>query len=316
MHIIKKIKISGIILVLSCIFLALIFSYNKRVNIVVDGKEKVYYTNAIGHEFLADSIAEEQGFDDYIYEVKFNDSLVINNEYVEINSKKTVEVQLEGEQKVVETYSNTTEELVEDLDLEESEGVEYMPTVIASLKSVDTVKIVKLETVIEEVSSVEDMDQVTVEDSSLYKGSTTVLNEGVPSEYNNTYKIVYYDGEEYYRELVDKVLVKEGTPKTVRVGTKEVPTVAANYASGDSVWDSIAACESGGNWAINTGNGYYGGLQFSGATWNTASSAVGISADYAHLASREEQIIAAEWILSRSSWQQQWPSCSKQLGLW
>ena len=54
------------------------------------------------------------------------------------------------------------------------------------------------------------------------------------------------------------------------VGTKErpAPAPAANFAGGSSVWDRLAACESGGNWAINTGNGYYGGLQFNLGTWH------------------------------------------------
>jgi LysM repeat protein len=51
------------------------------------------------------------------------------------------------------------------------------------------------------------------------------------------------------------------------VAPKVSQPVATNYVSGNTSWDHIAACESGGNWAINTGNGYYGGLQFTQATW-------------------------------------------------
>ena len=64
------------------------------------------------------------------------------------------------------------------------------------------------------------------------------------------------------------VLERAGRPRSSRVGTKE-PAPAANYASGGTVWDQLAQCESGGNWAINTGNGYYGGLQFSLGTWQS-----------------------------------------------
>lgn len=76
-----------------------------------------------------------------------------------------------------------------------------------------------------------------------------------------------------------------------------------------SVWDSLARCESGGNWAINTGNGYYGGLQFSLSSWR----AVGGSG-YPHQASREEQIARAEILLARQGWGA-WPACSSKLGL-
>ena len=85
---------------------------------------------------------------------------------------------------------------------------------------------------------------------------------------------------------------------------------ASNYAPSDgSVWDSIAACESGGNWAINTGNGFYGGLQFTLSSWQ----GVGGSG-YPSDASREEQIARGQALQSRSGWGA-WPACSAKLGL-
>ena len=89
-------------------------------------------------------------------------------------------------------------------------------------------------------------------------------------------------------------------------GAVLVPT-AANAAS-DSTWDALAQCESGGNWSINTGNGYYGGLQFSLSTWQ-AYGGRGNPAD----ASRAEQIRVAENTLAGQGWGA-WPSCSAQIG--
>lgn len=82
----------------------------------------------------------------------------------------------------------------------------------------------------------------------------------------------------------------------------------ANAASG-STWDALAQCESGGNWAINTGNGYYGGLQFSLGTWQ----AHGGSGNPAS-ASRATQIAVAERVLASQGWGA-WPACSAKLGL-
>jgi LysM repeat protein len=76
-----------------------------------------------------------------------------------------------------------------------------------------------------------------------------------------------------------------------------------------SVWDQLAQCESGGNWQINTGNGYYGGLQFSLGSWK----AVGGSG-YPHEHSREEQIRRGEILQSKQGWGA-WPACSRKLGL-
>ena len=79
-----------------------------------------------------------------------------------------------------------------------------------------------------------------------------------------------------------------------------------------TVWDELAQCESGGNWHINTGNGYYGGLQFWNPTWRGFG---GLDlAPRADLASREQQIVIAERVLARQGWQA-WPACSRRLGL-
>jgi hypothetical protein len=74
-------------------------------------------------------------------------------------------------------------------------------------------------------------------------------------------------------------------------------------------WDALAACESGGNWAINTGNGYYGGLQFSLGTWQ-ANGGQGMP----HENSREAQIAVASRVQASQGWGA-WPSCARKLGL-
>ncbi|WP_269436439.1 transglycosylase family protein [Mycolicibacterium mengxianglii] len=82
---------------------------------------------------------------------------------------------------------------------------------------------------------------------------------------------------------------------------------SAGTANADSVnWDAVAACESGGNWAINTGNGYFGGLQFTMSTWK-ANGGHGSP----HSASREEQIRVAENVL-RSQGIGAWPVCGRR----
>ena len=83
---------------------------------------------------------------------------------------------------------------------------------------------------------------------------------------------------------------------------------AASAAPG-SDWDRLAQCESGGNWNINTGNGYYGGIQFNATTWRAFG-----GSGLAHRASREEQIAVAERVLAKQGWNA-WPACSRKLGL-
>jgi LysM repeat protein len=88
---------------------------------------------------------------------------------------------------------------------------------------------------------------------------------------------------------------------------------AANSASAaGSVWDRVAACESGGNWSINTGNGYYGGLQFSSSTWRGYGG--GQFASRADLATKSEQITVAQRVL-KGQGPGAWPVCSVRAGL-
>jgi len=90
------------------------------------------------------------------------------------------------------------------------------------------------------------------------------------------------------------------------------PQLPAVYAEGDTVWDQLAQCESSGNWAANTGNGYYGGLPFSYATWQGYGG--GAYAEYPHQATREEQIAVAERLRDARGYQP-WPACRVKLGL-
>jgi len=83
-------------------------------------------------------------------------------------------------------------------------------------------------------------------------------------------------------------------------------------AQAGSVWDAVAACESGGNWAINTGNGFYGGLQFSGSTWTAFGGTR--YASRANLASKAGQIATAQRVLAAQG-PGAWPVCSRRAGL-
>jgi LysM repeat protein len=128
------------------------------------------------------------------------------------------------------------------------------------------------------------------------------------------------DEELQKRPLPEDALVQEDSDESVsprpqhhnysyqpRSNWKPV-ALSARVVSG-SVWDRLAACESGGNWAINTGNGYYGGLQFSLATWRSLG-----GVGYPHQAGKAEQIKRGQMLQARSGWGQ-WPACTAKLGL-
>lgn len=104
-----------------------------------------------------------------------------------------------------------------------------------------------------------------------------------------------------------KKILGGGMAAATLAGGALVAQAPAAFAQSD--WDRLAECESGGNWSINTGNGYYGGLQFSQSSWEAA----GGSGSPAG-ASKSEQIRVAENLLQMQGWGA-WPSCSAQLGL-
>ncbi len=89
-------------------------------------------------------------------------------------------------------------------------------------------------------------------------------------------------------------------------------SVTSADAATSRTWNRLAECESGGNWHINTGNGYYGGVQFSYSTWLAYGG--GKYAARADLATRAEQIVVAERVLKGQGWGA-WPACSSKLGL-
>jgi nucleoid-associated protein YgaU len=94
------------------------------------------------------------------------------------------------------------------------------------------------------------------------------------------------------------------------VGISALATGTAEAAT-ESQWDNVAHCESGGNWHINTGNGYYGGLQFAQGTWTSFGGQH--YASRADLATKAEQIAVAEKVLAREGWGA-WPVCSQRRG--
>lgn len=104
-------------------------------------------------------------------------------------------------------------------------------------------------------------------------------------------------------------LARFGGTVGVVVALLLAPTATASAHTPSGKWDRLAQCESGGDWKISTGNGYYGGLQFSRDTWI----AYGGGKKLPHRTSRKHQIAVAERVLAVQGWNA-WPACSRKLG--
>jgi uncharacterized protein YabE (DUF348 family) len=126
------------------------------------------------------------------------------------------------------------------------------------------------------------------------RGVNKVLVAGTPGSAERTYTLTTVNGKLTTKVLVTETVLLAPVAKVVEVGTKGKPLNLAHL----KLWNKIARCESGGNWHINTGNGYYGGLQFLTSTWLAHGG--GQFAPRADLASREQQITVANRIYATS----------------
>jgi uncharacterized protein YabE (DUF348 family) len=151
-----------------------------------------------------------------------------------------------------------------------------------------------------------------IEDPELARGEREVVERGKPGEQTAIIRVYVQNGQEVRREQVRAGSVTPPEPRVVHLGTNDdIPRAPA--VSDGSAWDRLAKCESTGNWAINTGNGYYGGLQFDAGTWRAYG-----GTDYAplpHQASRDEQIAVASRVRDDRGGYGAWPACSRRLGL-
>jgi hypothetical protein len=114
----------------------------------------------------------------------------------------------------------------------------------------------------------------------------------------------------YRRTVRSSAYLFAGTALALLLGTV---AAAPAHAVADAHWDRLAMCESSGRWDINTGNGYYGGLQILPSTWDEAGGRV--YAELPHQATRRQQINIAERILRLQGWDA-WPQCASVLGLY
>jgi uncharacterized protein YabE (DUF348 family) len=148
-----------------------------------------------------------------------------------------------------------------------------------------------------------------IEDPEMNVSRRIVEDPGTPGVQDVTFAVATVNGVETGRLPVANVVVTPAREAVLRVGTK--PGTAVPPITDGSIWDALASCEAGGNWAINTGNGFYGGVQFDQNTWERSG---GLEyAPRADLATREEQIAVATVTQQRQGWGA-WPVCSVRAG--
>ena len=253
----------------------------------------------------------------------------------QIDLPRAIEITVADDTKEVLTTGNSVQEVLENAGVSLGADDKVTPALDATLNddTAITVTIVEKSEVTEEETI--EYETTSKNDRTLEKGKTKTETEGANGTASVTYEVVSENGEEVDRTEINREVTKEPTTKVVLKGTKEAPapepepepsssSSSSSSSSGGntgnsappvtngSTWDRLAQCESGGNWSINTGNGYSGGLQFHPQTW--AGHGGTQYAPSAHLATREQQIAIAEKVRASQGWGA-WPACTRSLGI-
>jgi uncharacterized protein YabE (DUF348 family) len=275
----------------------------KAVTVSLDGAQRTVNTTAPNVEGLVSELGVASA--SAVSQPK-DTQLAVSGSYISILTPKTVSLIVDGQSSSKTTTAPDVGTVLSDagVSLGANDRVSQpnsAPVVQNMVIKVSRVDTSKTATETENVP----FDTVTTEDPAKFTDEKTVTQEGVLGLLSKTFKLVLVDGREASRTLVSSDVTVKPVSAKVTVGTKErpKPAPAAAVASGptgapnEAMWDKIAQCESGGNWAINTGNGYYGGLQFDIQTW--IGSGGGAYGPNAAAASKAQQIEIANRVYAQ-----------------
>lgn len=232
-----------------------------------------------------------------------------------ISTPKTVLLVADGRSTEIETTAGTVGDLLDEAGIEVGPADRLSAPARADLADGMILKVTRMVTGTQDtVTEAVPFETRSVEDAEMFEGEKQVTAAGTPGERTLVYDTVVLDGRVVSRSLASEKLSLEPVAETITVGTKKrpAPTPPAGEAPAGGSWAALAQCESGGNWHINTGNGYSGGLQFSASSWLGAGG--GAYAPIAAEATPEQQIAVAENLRANGGWGH-WPACAAKLGL-
>jgi uncharacterized protein YabE (DUF348 family) len=233
---------------------------------------------------------------------------------LDVVTPKVVKVKVgDAKPKRKELTALTVADVLDTMDVEVSKRDKVTPALDKEISDGDQVVVTDIRVVTRKVKGESiDYDTITRQDGSMLQGKEETVRAGRAGARDVTYELRFRNDELVARKVLSSDVTRAPVDAIVKVGTKEPvqeTTSAPNFASGSTVWDSLAQCESGGNWAINTGNGYYGGLQFNLGTWQSYGGS-GLPSN----ASRETQIAIATKVRDASGGYGAWPACAASLG--
>jgi resuscitation-promoting factor RpfB len=280
---------------------AVVLNRARPLNLTVDGVEREVYVTALS----VDEALDQLGFraEDLVLSASRSERLPLDGMELSITTPKDVVLIADGRQRRVTTTAATAGELLAEqgITLGETDRSSVYPE--QALLDKMRIQVFRVQVKDVQVTTEVPFERVETQDPNAFQGDQTVTTAGVAGEKVTTYRVTITDGVETARQELNARVTRQPVAEHVTVGTKPRPASALN-------WDALAACEAGGNWAINTGNGYYGGLQFNQGTW--LANGGGQYAQFPHQATREQQIdIGSRLYEARGV--SPWPHCGPRL---
>ncbi|MFC6162830.1 resuscitation-promoting factor [Kribbella jiaozuonensis] len=292
--------------------------YGRELTVNADGTKKAYWTTADSvNEALADLGLRYDGA-----QLSTSRSAPLGRQGLElvVKTPKTVQIVHLGKIATIKSLAGTVGEALTEAKIRWDADDRITPAAATPLKlGVNKVGYVQVlqKQVSKTVAVAHGTDQT--KSATLVQGTTKTTAKGTDGSKSVTYLYTYLDGKLSTTKVVATKVVTAPVDEKVLVGTKPKPAEPTTTTtdekptpptSSGGAWDRIAACESGGNWAANTGNGYYGGLQFDHGTWAAYGGTA--YANNANGASKAQQIAIAEKVKADRGGYGAWPVCGKK----
>ncbi len=277
----------------------------RPVAVTIDGVTQNVDTTALTVEELLDQLSV--GSSDAV-DVPSGQQIPTSGLSIGIATPKPVTVDNAGDVENLVVAANTVKDLLDRLGIAYDDDDVVEPALDTPVTPDMTARVTRIQN--DEVTETKPYEAPAeyVDNPELNEGEENILEPAKPGTKRIVSTIRKVNGVEEVRDVIEDVALTPATPAKIERGTKP----AAPAVAEGSVWDSIAQCESTGNWAINTGNGFFGGLQFTPSTWLGFGG--GEYAPSAHLATREQQIAIAQKVQAAQGWGA-WPACTAKLGL-
>ncbi|MCG7457050.1 resuscitation-promoting factor [Corynebacterium sp. ACRPH] len=293
----------------------------RTVALTIDGKQEKIDTTAL----TVGSFLDQIGRSDAVSELSQarNQEIPLDGMELEIVTPKKFTLNDGGKDGRMSLPARTVGEIFEMRGTPLGKDDKVTPAADTPLKEGMHVEVTRIanreETKVEEIPAPERVKK----DPNMPEGEEKVVEKGAPGKARVVATVRTVNGEEVSRKEKSSKEITAPKERVIIRGTKKADKdegkdkgsntgAAAPAVANGSVWDQLAQCEAGGDWSINTGNGFSGGLQFTPSTW--AGFGGTEYAPAAHMATREQQIAVAERVQAAQGWGA-WPACTSKMGL-